>query len=188
MNFFVSLAKEAVENYVKDKKIVSPPENLPAEFFHKKAGVFVTIEKNGQLRACIGTYLPTQKNIAKEIISTAIAVATEDYRFGPIEKDELPYLAYTVYILSEPEPIKNISELNPKKFGIIVKTQGFSQSSDVIFNPSPKVYQKTGLLLPGLGGINTAEKQVSMACQKAGIDQTAEKIFIYRFKAEKYEE
>ena len=176
----VNLAKSAVETYIREGKIISLPQHLPQEFMNKKAGVFVSISSKNtkyniqnteyELRGCIGTYLPTRKNIAEEIIHNAIAVATEDYRFGPIRKEELPHLAYTVYILGEPEPVKDKSELNPKKFGIIVKTA-----------------TKCGLLLPDLDGVDTTEKQVSIACQKGGFNTEKEKIVIYRFITEKYE-
>lgn len=182
---YILLAKQAVENYIKEKKIISPPETLPKEFLTKKFGTFVTIEKNGQLRGCIGTYLPTKENIAKEIIANSIAAATEDYRFGPIREEELFYLSYAVYILNKPEQIKDIKALNPKKYGIIVKSQGFS-SPDVIFDPAPRPYQKSGLLLPDLEGVDTVQKQISIACQKGGIDPQKEKIIIYKFSVEKY--
>jgi AmmeMemoRadiSam system protein A len=187
MNTLVLLAKSVVETYIKEGKIIEVPEDLPDNFLKRKAGTFVTIEKNGELRGCIGTYLPSRTNIAKEIIHNAIAAATEDYRFGPITTEELPYLSYAVYILSYPEPVKTIGELDPKKFGIIVKSQGFSSGSDVIFNTGPKSYQKTGLLLPDLEGVDTVEKQISIAYQKGGIDPVREKIFIYKFTVEKYQ-
>ncbi len=181
MNPYVLLAKQAIENYIKEGKIISLPDDLPKEFSRselaelltRKAGTFITIEKNRNLRGCIGTYLPTKENIAKEIIYNAVAAATEDYRFGPVQKEELPYLSYTVYILSEPELVKDIKELNPKKYGIIIKTVGY-------------LPVKTGLLLPDLEGINTPEQQISIACQKGGINPKEEKILIYRFKTEKY--
>jgi len=187
MNPYILLAKQAVENYIKERKIISLPEDLPKEFLTQKAGAFVTIEKNGQLRGCIGTYLPTKENIAKEIIHNAIAAATEDYRFGPIQKEELPYLSYTVYILSEPELVKNIQELDPKKFGIIVKTRPIvaTDETDVVFNSH--FVSKSGLLLPDLEGIDTIEKQISIACQKGKINPIKEKIIIYKFTVEKYE-
>jgi AmmeMemoRadiSam system protein A len=184
MHPLVSLAKLAIENYVKEGKIISPPEDLPKEFLEKRAGTFVTIEKNGNLRGCIGTYLPIQECIAKEVIQNAIAAATEDWRFGPVQKEELPYLSYTVYILSEPELIKDISELDPKKYGIIVKNVPISPTGDVIFNGH--FVPKTGVLLPDLEGVDTIEKQVSIACQKAGIDFAKEKILIYKFTVEKF--
>ncbi len=194
MHPLVLLAKSAVENYIKEEKIIEPPKDLPKEFFKRRTGVFVTIytrykiqDTKYQLRGCIGTYLPTRINIAEEIIYNAIAAATEDYRFGSIKKEELPYLSYTVYILGEPELIKDIKQLDPKKYGIIVKSQGFS-SLDVIFNPAPRPYQKSGLLLPDLEEVDTVEQQISICCQKGEIDPTKEKIFIYRFTVEKYAE
>jgi AmmeMemoRadiSam system protein A len=185
MHPLVSLAKSAVENYIFEKKIISPPEDLPEEFLKKRAGTFVTIEKNGELRGCIGTYLPIRENIAKEVIHNAIAAATEDWRFGPIQKEELPYLSYTVYILSEPELVKDISELDPKKYGVIVKSIPISPSGDVVFNGH--FIPKTGVLLPDLEGVDTVEKQIFIACQKAGIDHRKEKFLIYRFTVEKYQ-
>jgi len=184
MNPYILLVKQVVENYIKNGKIISPPENLPREFLTRKAGTFVTIMKDGELRGCIGTYLPTKENIAEEIIHNAIAAATEDYRFGPITKEELPELSYTAYILSEPELVKDISELNPKKFGIIIKTAPIIPSGDVVFNGHMPT--KSGLLLPDLEGVDTAEQQISIACQKGGIDPSKEKILIYRFTTEKY--
>ena len=182
MNPLVLLAKQAVENYIKEGKVIFPAENLS-----RRAGVFVTIENQGQLRGCIGTYLPTKENIAEEIIHNAIAAATEDHRFGPIQEQELSLLTYTVYILDEPEIVKDIKELNPKKYGIIIKSQGFTPGSDVIFNTAPKSYQKTGLLLPDLDGVETPDQQLNIACQKGGIDPTREEIVIYKFAVEKHQ-
>ena len=169
MHPLIDLAKQTVETFIKKGEIISLPEDLLKEFLEKKAGTFVTIMKNGELRGCIGTYLPTRENIAEEVIYNAIAAATEDYRFGPIQEEELPYLSYTVYILNEPELIKDIKELDPKKYGIIVKTE-----------------TKTGLLLPDLEGVDTIEQQLSIACQKGGIDPNQEKFLIYKFTAEKF--
>ncbi|PIP24394.1 MAG: AMMECR1 domain-containing protein [Candidatus Nealsonbacteria bacterium CG02_land_8_20_14_3_00_37_10] len=186
MNPYVLLAKLAVENYVKEGKIITPTEDLPKEFFERRAGTFVTIKNKDKLRGCIGTYLPTKINIAQEIIHNAVAAATEDYRFGPIKKEEIPYLSYTVYILSYLEQIKDLKELNPKKFGIIIKTAPISSpnGTDVVFNGHMPI--KSGLLLPDLEGVDTVEKQISIACQKGGIDPTREKIIIYRFTTEKH--
>jgi AMMECR1 domain-containing protein len=82
--------------------------------------------------------------------------------------------------------VKDISELDPKKYGIIVKTTPLLLSEDVIFNGH--FIAKTGLLLPEFAGIDTTEKQISIACQKAGINPEKEKIITYRFSAEKYED
>ena len=185
MDQYVLLAKSAVENYIKKGEIISVPGNLPEEMSKRKAGVFVTIEKKGELRGCIGTYLPTRINIAEEIIHNAVAAASEDYRFGQIEEDELSRLSYTVSILSYPEEIKDLKQLDPEKFGIIVKTSPFVYpNEDVIFNGH--VPFKSGLLLPDLPGVDSAEKQFIIACDKGQIDPEKEKVFIYRFTVEKH--
>jgi len=191
MHSLVSLAKQTIETFVKEGKIISPPEDLPKEFLERKAGTFVTIEKGGDLRGCIGTYLPLRKNIAEEIIYNAVAAATEDYRFGQVQEEELPYLSYTVYILSTPELVKDVKELDPQKYGIIVKTVPISPGdpfdklrASVVFNGH--FVAKTGLLLPDLEGVDTLEKQISIACQKGEIDPLKEKILIYKFTVEKY--
>jgi len=188
MSPHIELAKKAVETYIEKGEIIDVPNNLPREMLKKKSGTFVTIEKSGQLRGCIGTYLPIKENIAEEIIHNAIAAATEDYRFGPIQKDELPELSYAVYILEKPELVKDIKILDPKKYGIIVKTTPltYPDGSDVVFNGHFVV--KSALLLPDLEGIDTVEKQISITCQKGGINPLKEKIIIYKFRTQKYEQ
>ncbi len=192
MHPLVSLAKSAVEKYIKENKKISPPQNLKKEFFKKRKGTFVTIKKipedknkKESLRGCIGTFLPTKENIIQEVISNAVAAATKDYRFGKIKKEELNLLSFTVYILEKPEQVKNLEELNPQKYGIIVRTKPISQlMTDVVFNGHRT--SKSGLLLPNLEGIDTPRKQFLIASEKAGINPKKEKVFIYRFKVKEY--
>jgi len=171
MDPYTNLAKSAVEDYIKDDKIIGPPKNfLPSEFLSKKAGCFVTILENGNLKGCIGTYQPTRKNIAQEIIHNAIAAATEDYRFDSITENNLDNLSYEVYILEEPQLIKDTSELDPKKYGVLVKSDS----------------GKSGLLLPDLEGLDTTKKQLKAVYNKAGINPDTENMQIYKFAAKKY--
>lgn len=187
MNNYILLAKSAVENYIKSGGIINIPNDMPKEILNKKSGTFVTIMKDGELRGCIGTYLPLRDNIAEEVIHNAIAAATEDYRFGTVQKEELSRLSYAVYILNPPELVKNLSELAPKKYGIIVKTAPIfsSDGTDVVFNGH--MPHKSGLLLPDLEDVDTTEQQFSIACRKGGIDPAREKVLIYKFTVEKYE-
>lgn len=171
MSQYVQLAKSAIEEYIKYGKIIDIPENLPPEFYEKKCGVFVSIRNGKELRGCIGTYLPTHKNLAEEIILNAVAACSRDSRFSPIAAEELPTLSIEVSLLNEPEKISSLEELDPKKFGVIVKC------SD----------GRCGLLLPDLEGIDSAEQQLSIACQKAGINPSSKKrLDLYRFSVEKY--
>lgn len=180
------LAKKAVETYIKKDKIISDLQDVDLKFLKKRAGVFITIKKHNRLRGCIGTYFPIKENIVKEIIDNAISAATRDYRFEQIKKSELPYLTYEVSILGKLELVKELKELDPKKYGILIKSTGFKQGENPIFKSSRLLYQKTGLLLPDIKGIETIEQQVSIACQKAEIDPKKENIQIKRFLIEKY--
>ena len=149
---YVNLARHALEAYVKEKKIVKLSEDLPQEMLVSKAGTFVSIKKQGQLRGCIGTTSPTRDNIAEEIIHNAISSGTRDPRFDPIEESELEGLVYSVDVLNAAEPIKDLSELDVLKYGVIVRKGS-----------------RTGLLLPNLEGVDTTEQQVKISLQKAGI-------------------
>ena len=165
---YVKLARETIENYIKQGKIITPPLGLPEEMINQKAGVFVSLKKNGNLRGCIGTFMPTQENIAQEIIKNAISAAINDPRFSPITASELGDLTISVDVLSPPEEISDISELDPKKYGVIVSS-GY----------------KKGLLLPDLEGVDTVEYQIDIAKRKAGIYPN-EKVKLYRFEVKRY--
>lgn len=162
----VKLAKEAVENYVRHRKVVRPTE-LTAEM-RGRAGVFVSLKKRGELRGCIGTFLPTRENIAEEIVANAISSAVHDPRFYPVTPDELDELEYSVDVLSEPEPVSDMSQLDPKKYGLIVEC-GY----------------RRGLLLPDLEGVDTVEEQMRICRAKAGIDPE-EPVKLYRFTVKRY--
>ena len=165
---YVKLARETIENYVKQGKIITPPLGLPEEMTNQKAGVFVSLKKNGNLRGCIGTFIPTQENIAQEIIKNAISAAVDDPRFSPVNASELKELTISVDVLSAPEEVKDISQLDPKKYGVIVSS-GY----------------KKGLLLPDLEGVDTVEYQIDIARRKAGI-YPDEKVKLYRFEVKRY--
>ena len=165
---YVKLARETIKNYIKHGKIITLPLDLPKEMINQKAGAFVSLKKYGELRGCIGTFMPTQKNIAQEIIKNAVSAAVEDPRFSPVNVSELEDLSISVDVLSVPEEIKDISQLDPKKYGVIVSS-GY----------------KKGLLLPDLEGVDTAEEQVDITKRKAGI-YPGEKVKLYRFEVKRY--
>ncbi len=166
---YVALARNSLETYVRENRIIRPAKVLPSEIMENSAGTFVSIKKHGQLRGCIGTISPTRENIAQEIIYNAVSAGTEDPRFNPIEENELQSLVYSVDVLKEAEPIDSIKELDTVRYGVIVKKG-----------------RKSGLLLPNLEGVDTPQKQVSIALQKAGIspneDYSMERFEVIRHK------
>ncbi len=151
-NPYVKVAKDALEYYLEHQKIMPTPKNLIDDLANNKAGVFVSIYKYDQLRGCVGTISPSTNCIADEIIQMSISAGLMDPRFNQVKKKELPYLKYKVDVLLPPTPIESSKELDVKKYGVIVYHS-----------------YKSGLLLPNIEGIDTIEKQISIARQKAGI-------------------
>ena len=149
---YVRLARLSLESYVKGNKRLKRPDGLSGKLLNKKAGVFVSLKKDGRLRGCIGTISPMQSCVADEIIHNAVSAGQEDSRFDTVTEDELPSLVYSVDVLDEPEPISSLTELDVKRYGVIV-TRG----------------SRRGLLLPNLEGVDTTEEQIKIALQKAGI-------------------
>ncbi len=166
---YVVLARNALEHFVRFHRKTRHPGGLTEAMTSRRAGVFVMIKKHGELRGCVGTMLPTCRSIAEEIMQNAIRAGLKDPRFPPVAEDELESLSYTVDILGEIEPIQSKDELDPGKYGIIVRRGG-----------------DMGILLPNLEGVNTAEEQLTLALQKGGIGSD-QKYTMERFEVERHE-
>jgi len=163
----VKLAQDAVESYITRGAILTPPQKLIPEM-KGKAGTFVSIHKQGGLRGCIGTFEPTRNNIAEEVINNAVCSATRDPRFPTVTPEELPYLEYSVDVLTPPEPVKDREQLDPKRYGVIVERG-----------------ERRGLLLPDLEGVDDVGEQLDICRQKADIDPD-EAVDLYRFEVKRY--
>jgi uncharacterized protein (TIGR00296 family) len=130
--FLVKIARRAVEENLKDGRIISPPENVSPNLLERR-GVFVTINKmvNGEkiLRGCIGFPYPVYPLI-RAVIEAAIESATRDPRFPPMSMRELNQVVFEVSILTEPKliDVKSPSEYPSKikigEDGLIVE-RGF---------------------------------------------------------------
>ena len=167
-NPYVSLARYTIEEYITKGVLADLFTDLPAEMTQERAATFVSLHRNGQLRGCIGTLEPYQDSLAAEIQHNAISAATGDPRFSPLRVNELHDLEISVDVLSPAEKINDISKLDPKRYGVIVSCG-----------------QRRGVLLPDLEGVDTAEQQVAIARQKAGI-RADEKYQLERFEVVRY--
>ena len=167
-DIYVRLARFSLETYVRSGKAANinqfPVNELPPEILHERAGVFVSIHKDGQLRGCIGTIGPVTESIAREIIRNAVSAGTEDPRFDAVRVNELDKLVYSVDVLGPVEDIKDKSQLDVKRYGVIVSCGG-----------------RRGLLLPNLDGVDTVDYQIDIARQKGGIGKN-EKYTLQRFE------
>jgi len=162
----VKWARMTLESFVKEEAKPELPTDM-GSLRNDRAGVFVSLKKNGQLRGCIGTFLPAYQNLAEEIKNNALAAGLHDPRFSRVEAEELPSLVYSVDILAEPEPCQR-DDLDPKRYGVIVSSGS-----------------KRGLLLPDLEGVDTVEEQLQIALQKGGISPR-DKYKIQRFEAKRF--
>ncbi|MDA8168563.1 MAG: AmmeMemoRadiSam system protein A [Nitrospiraceae bacterium] len=168
MHPLVALVKKAVEQFVRKGQVISSDEELSRQM-SERAGVFVCLKKDGQLRGCIGTIEPLTGCVTEEAVRNAIASATEDPRFLPVEEHELPGLEYTVDVLCPPEKITSLSGLDPSRYGVIVRKGN-----------------RKGLLLPCIEGVDTVQEQLRIAKAKAGIDPGDADIEISRFEVKRF--
>jgi AmmeMemoRadiSam system protein A len=167
MHPLVELVKKTIETYIREGRVIDPPQVLSPEM-KEKAGVFVCIKKHGQLRGCIGTYAPCCDSVALETIKNAICAATQDPRFHIVKENELEDLEYSIDILSTPEKVRDLSKLDPRKYGVILVSGN-----------------KKGLLLPDLEGVNTVQEQLRIVRMKASL-APEEEVEIYRFEVKRY--
>ena len=153
----VKLARHTIETYLREGRKPRVPK-VPAKL-REPRGVFVTLNKGGELRGCIGHPLP-EMPLVDAVTDSAISSATRDPRFPPVKAEELPALEVEVSVLSKPEPVEVKSPREyPKHIvigrdGLIVEWSGYA-----------------GLLLPQVPvewGWN-AEEFLSHTCMKAGL-------------------
>jgi len=180
----VKLARKAVEEYLKNRKRIRPPENIPEKLMQPR-GVFVTINsvegEEKELRGCIGLPYPTTP-LAEAVIESAISSATQDPRFYPLSLEELDSVVFEVSVLTPPQlvEVENPSEYPSKiKVGVdgLIIERGFYR----------------GLLLPqvpvewGWG----EEEFLCQCCLKAGLPPDCwlmKGTKVYKFQAIIFEE
>lgn len=165
----VRLARSVVESFVKNGRI-APKNDIVEKCNNERAGVFVSIKKMGALRGCIGTLEPTTPSVAAEVCQMAVSACSRDFRFDPVTPEELPFLTYSVDVLSAPEAVARgeiREKLDPSVYGVIVAAG-----------------DRRGVLLPDLEGIDTADEQLQIALRKAGI--TGDAYTVERFKVTRH--
>jgi AmmeMemoRadiSam system protein B/AmmeMemoRadiSam system protein A len=149
------LARQAVETYVAEKKVVAyetKDPNLLAE-----RGAFVTLKKGGELRGCIGFIEPVA-SLCETVIQTAIYAATEDNRFSPVQPEELSELEYEISVLTPLQKIDNPRLVQVGKHGLIIA-----------------MGRNRGVLLPQVPVENNWDREtfLGQACLKAGLPPDA---------------
>lgn len=173
-DYLLKIAKEAIETYLDTGEIIKPPKECP-EHLKEKAGAFVTLNKNKELRGCIGYPEPVYPLI-KAIINGGISAATEDPRFSRVSKEEFKNIDLEITVLTKPELIKvekgedYLNNITLGKDGLIIESD---------FNK--------GLLLPQVPLEHNMSKRefLSHTCMKAFLHPNAwldKNVKIYKFQ------
>ena len=157
----VKMARNAVTEYLQNNTRINNKEfNLR---FNVDSGIFVTITKENSLRGCIGYPLPIKK-LSNAVVDSAIAAATEDPRFPPINPNELDNLIFEVTVLTPP------IEINVEKYEDYLSVIKVGRDGLIVENK-----QCSGLLLPQVPkeyGWNI-EEFLAHTSEKAGLEKNA---------------
>lgn len=164
----LKLARLTIETYLKTGK---KPDYKPKHKELKKIGAaFVTLEKHGRLRGCIGQIIAMEP-LYKCVIDMAVSAAVNDPRFPQVTQSELEDIDIEISVLTPLQRVKKIDEIKVGRDGLYIKKGYYS-----------------GLLLPQVAtdyGWNR-EEFLMQVCHKAGLPPMAWKesdAELYRFQA-----
>lgn len=181
----VRFTRTSVEDHLNGKNRTSIIERAQRELgeFHEAGGVFVTISTfpERELRGCIG-YPEAVYPLNEALALSAIAAATEDPRFPPMNAEELKQVVLEITILTRPEKIEYRT---PEELPSLIRV-----GRDGLI--AERGYHR-GLLLPQVPvewGWNE-EEFLSQTCWKAGLQKDEwrkGKVSFYRFEGEIFSE
>jgi len=124
-HLLIDIAKASIESGLKNgRPLAVSLTQMPAELTLDRA-TFVTLEKQGQLRGCIGM-LVAHRPLAEDVAHNSFSAAFSDPRFPPLAEDELKDLSIHISILSPSEPIicqseaELVAQLRPTIDGLIL--------------------------------------------------------------------
>jgi AmmeMemoRadiSam system protein B/AmmeMemoRadiSam system protein A len=170
----LKIARSSMEGFVRTGKALDVSVNDPR--LNEIEGAFVTLIKHGTLRGCIGNIIG-QQPLYKVVRDMAVAAASQDPRFDPVRPAEFKDIVVEVSVLSKPRRVKDASEIQMGKHGVIVSQEGHQG----VF--LPQVATETGW---------SKEEFLSQLCaQKAGLAPDAWKdpdTALYVFTADVFSE
>ncbi len=175
----VHLARDAIETYLRTGEMIDGSEMQLPSIFDEPRGVFVTLNKSGELRGCIG-HPYADSPLKHAITDSAISAGFRDPRFPPVRIDEMTFVTVEVTVLTQPrqmdvEPEDLPSSIEIGRHGLIVKS-GYRQ----------------GLLLPQVAPENKMDEVefLSHTCLKAGLppDAWSEGAEVYCFEGQIFSE
>ena len=129
-----------------------PEFKLDDAELQSRHGVFVTLQKQGQLRGCIGNFRP-QTPLYQTVATQAQQSALRDSRFPPVQPDEVKEIDIEISVLMPEKPIKDPLDWQLGKHGIIVRRD----------------WQQATFLPQVAEHFTTKEEMLAACCRKAGM-------------------
>lgn len=150
----VDIARSTLDTFVRTGK--RPDVKEADARLNQVQGAFVTLNKHGALRGCIGNIIG-DKALYLTVRDMAIAAASEDHRFPKVTADELKDIEVEVSVLSVPQKITNPEkEIKLGTHGVIISRGMFNRGVFL-----PQVATETGWDLDRFMG--------ELCSQKAGL-------------------
>ena len=125
----LEIAKGAIANGLGLSSVPARRNHLP--WLLQQGATFITLQKDGQLRGCIGS-LSATRPLGEDVASNARAAAFQDPRFPKLKRDEWPRCSVEVSLLSAPKPIRFadeadlLAQIHAGEDGLILECEGRS--------------------------------------------------------------
>jgi len=116
----LNIARTTLNSFIKDKKIPLIDSSGFSETIRQNCGAFVTLKIKGELRGCIGMFMPGEP-LYKVVQKMAISSSTQDYRFNAVTRDELDSITIEISVLSPLKKINSAEDFVLGKQGIYMK-------------------------------------------------------------------
>ncbi len=170
----LEIARKSIESFLKSGKKLELSEADP--LLLKEMGAFVTLNKHGELRGCIGNLIG-KGPLYLTVRDMAVEAAVSDPRFSPVTLEEFKNIEIEISVLSPMQRIDNPDKIRLGIDGVLVR-KGFN--SGVFL---PQVATETGW---------SKDEFLSNLCShKAGLAPDAWKdkdTKVYTFTAEVFSE
>ncbi|MEF8845178.1 MAG: AmmeMemoRadiSam system protein B [Bacteroidales bacterium] len=121
----LKIARRALEEYIRNAQTPEIDEEELTETLKEKTGAFVTLQKDGELRGCIGRF-SADKPLYELIGQMAITSATQDVRFSSVTEDELDDITIEISVLTPMEKIESADEIELGTHGVYIEKGGMS--------------------------------------------------------------
>ncbi len=121
----MAVVQKSLQDAASGKKYIPENDAFP-DIMYNKGASFVTLNKKGRLRGCIGSLVP-HNAIVRDVAANAYKAAMEDERFSPLKTEELEDIEAEISLLTDFEPIEFASEtdllskIRPGKDGIVIR-------------------------------------------------------------------